>query len=229
MSIFLWDTSPSKIFIWDTEVSKVFVWDTKVRPEWGGGWTPWANTIAYFPFSSNAIDVTGNNTLTNSWTQDWLWRKFTSASDITTPSWTVAYVNYRIKINAYPSYYLNSATCLSNQKGMGYYSNHATDTRVNKKIFVWYDSSFNAWSVTFQPTIWTRHNISYGYDWTKTIYSIDGTTWTLYNGSGYNFGDTFIVSQGNDITISKLILETIARTSQEIADYYNQTKSEYGL
>lgn len=50
MSIFLWDSEPSKIFVWDTEVSAVYVWDTKVRPMlktvyldlmlvgWGWGW-----------------------------------------------------------------------------------------------------------------------------------------------------------------------------------------------
>ena len=32
MSIFLWDSEPSKIFVWDTEVSAVYVWDTKIRP-----------------------------------------------------------------------------------------------------------------------------------------------------------------------------------------------------
>lgn len=204
------------------KIQRIYIGTDLVRPKW----KPWANTIAYFPFSSDAIDVTGNNTLTNSWTQDWLWRKFTSASSITTPSWTVAYVNYRIKINAYPSG--NNATCLSNQKGMGYYPSH-NSAGLKKKIFVWYNSSFSAWTVTFQPTTWTWHNISYGYDWTKTIYSIDGTTWTLYNGSGYNFGNQFDVSQGNNITISKLILETVAWTAENILDYYNQTKWNYGL
>lgn len=199
---------------------------TTYKVGWWGWWQPWANTIAYFPFSSNATDVTWNNTLTNSWTQDWLWRKFTSASSITTPSWTVAYVNYRIKINAYPTW--NSAICLSNQKWMGYYPSHG-EAVLNKKIFVWYNSSFSRGDVTFRPTTWTWHNISYGYDWTKTIYSIDGTTWTLYNGSGYNFGNEFILSQGSNITISNLILETTAWTSQEISDYYDQTKANYWL
>lgn len=209
----------------------VYIRQNELQNAYIGGYveprTPWANTIAYFPFSSNAIDVTGNNTLTNSWTQDWLWRKFTSASSITTPSWIISYVNYRIKINEYPSG--NSAICLSNQKWMGYYPNYSTDARVDKKIFVWYYSDFSAWTVTFRPQTWTWHNISYGYDGTKTIYSIDGIGWTLYNGDGFDFGDEFILSQGNNITISNLILETTARTPLEIATYYNQTKSDYGL
>ena len=184
------------------------------------------NTISYFPFSSDATDQYGNNILTNSGTQDWLGRKFTSASNITTPSWTIGYVNYRIKINVYPS--SNCAICLSNQKGFGYYPYHS-QPEFNKKIFVWYDSSFSYQSAGFAPTVWEWHNISYGYDWTKIIYSIDGVGWTLYNWDGYNFGNTFIVSQGWDVTISKLWLTETARSSAEILNYYNDTKWDYWI
>lgn len=189
-------------------------------------WSPWVNTIAYFPFSSDSLDVTWNNSLTNSWTQDWLWWKFTSSSSITTPSWTVGYVNYWIKIDDYPS--SNCAICLAHSKWMWYYA-YQWDSRINKKIFVWYDSSRTPSAVSFQPTTWTWHNISYWYDGTKMIYSIDGVVWTLYNWDGYDFGDEVIVSQWWNIVLSKLILETDARTAQEISDYYNETKWYYWI
>ena len=190
-------------------------------------WKPNENTVAYFPFSEDALDVTWNNTLTNNWTQDWLWRKFSSASVINTVSWTVGYINYRLKINT--ALTGNKWICVSGQKGTGYYPSH-NESRMTQKIFVWNDSSYWLWwTVTYLPSYWTWHNLSYWYDWTKTIYSIDWVTWTLYNWEGYHFDNAFLVSEGADVTISNLILETVARTAEEIADYYNYTKSNYWI
>jgi hypothetical protein len=204
----------------ETELKNAYIWEYQER------WQPWANTVAYFPFSSDAIDVTGNNTLTNSWTQNWLWWEFSSWSNITTPSGIINYVNFWIQINNYWS--TNNWICLYNKRWIGYYA-YQGYAHLNKKIFIWYDSNFSQEAVDFAPTTWTRHNISYGYDWTKTIYSIDGVSWTLYNWVGYDFGDSFIVAQKWWVVISKLILEDICWTSEQIANYYNQTKSNYWL
>lgn len=69
MSIFLWDSEPSKIFVWDSEVSKVFVWDTQVRPSWPDKdylcftaeaanskfslWKTWSPTVVSLEISTN--------------------------------------------------------------------------------------------------------------------------------------------------------------------------------
>jgi hypothetical protein len=65
MSIFLWDSEPSKIYVWSNEVSAVYVWDTQIYP---AGWKPWANTLAYYPLETDTKDYSWNNrNLTNSW------------------------------------------------------------------------------------------------------------------------------------------------------------------
>lgn len=56
MSLFIWDTQPSKIFVGDTQISKVFVWDTQVRPS---GWQP-LNPICWYKFDWDYADSTWN-------------------------------------------------------------------------------------------------------------------------------------------------------------------------
>lgn len=209
------------------KIQKIYVGDKQVRP---AGWTPWANTIAYYPFSSNAIDATWQTTLSNPWTQDWLGRIFSTKSSLSY-SWTIQYINAWVKVNSYPTSW-QSFFCTINNIGTWYYVYHNSDTNINKRIFVWTDSSFNVWgTVQFQPTVWTWHNISRWYDWTKTICSIDGVTQTLYNGKWYNFWSEFYIVGRNtpNMTISKLIVEKLWWTSQQILDYYNNTKSNYWL
>lgn len=199
---------------------------------WTDKWTPWSKTIAYYPLDSNAIDATWNTTLTNSGTQDGLWRKFTSSTSLNYQNKTIQYVNMRIKVNSYYSSWEPSWVCIINNLWTWWYIWHNTDTKINKKIFVWNNSSFAVWwSVSFQPTVWTWHNVSWGYDGAKTIYSIDGITGTLYNWKWYNFWDTFglVWSHPADVTFSNLIVETQARTAEQVAWYYNQTKSLYWI
>lgn len=195
-------------------------------------WSPWENTIAYYPFESNAIDVTWNTTLTNSWTQDWLWRKFSSACTLNYQNKTIQYVNMRIKVNSYYTSWNPSSVCIINNLWTWWYVWHNTDAGVNKKIFVWSNSSFAIWwSVSFQPTVWTWHNVSWGYDGAKTIYSIDGVMGILYNWKGYDFGSSFVLvwSRTADVTFSNFILETVGRSSENILQHYNNTKSKYWI
>ena len=192
---------------------------------------PTANTIAYYPFSSDGLDVTWNTTISNTWTQDWLWRKFTSSSALTY-TWTIQYVNMWIKINSYYTSGNPSWVCVINNIWTWYYTRHNSDTNLRKKIFVWSDSSFNIWgSVSFAPTAWTWHNISYWHDGAKTIYSIDGVTWTLYNWKWYNFETWFNIvgSRPPDAVFSNLIIENVCWSSQDILNYYNQTKATYWI
>ena len=210
------------------KVKRIMVWDKQVRPY---KWSPWSNTIAYYPFSSNATDATWQTTLSNSWTQDWLGRIFSTTSTLTY-SWTIQYINAWVKVNSYPTSWSPRQFGIINNIWTWYYLYHDTATYINKKIFVWSDSSFNVWgTVQFQPTVWTWHNISRWYDWTKTICSIDGVTQTLYNGKWYNFWSTFNITGSSwvDMTISKLIVEKVWWDSTKITNYYNSTKWDYWL
>ena len=60
MWLFVWDTAPSKIFVGWQQASKVFVGSTQVRPTWPAPRTPWANTLAYYPFTDDYNDHSGN-------------------------------------------------------------------------------------------------------------------------------------------------------------------------
>lgn len=200
---------------------------------WNDTWLPWSNTIAYYPLTSNDIDSTWNTSLTSTGTQDGIGRKFTSATILTYPTATpVQYVNVWMKINSYYTSWEPSSVLIMNNLWTWYYLWHNTDKNINKKIFVWTNSSFSTWwTKAFEPAVWTWHNVSWWYDWTKTICSIDWVVTTLYNGKGYNFwtGIWIVWTHTANITFSNLIFEKQWWTSDQIQLYYNQTKSNYWL
>lgn len=189
-------------------------------------WSPSSNTVAYFPLKNDSLDVMWNWTLSNAGAKDWLGYKFTSSSTVSSPSWTVRYINYWICINAYPTG--NRSICAVDNPAMWYYAYQGA-SNLRKKIYVFTDSSFNSATVDFAPTTWTWHNVSYGYDGEKTIYSIDGVTGTLYNWIGHNFWATFYMSQWANITLSEVIVEDTCWDSSKISKYYDQTKWDYWI
>lgn len=198
--------------------------EKQVRPS---GWTPWTNTIAYYPFENNTLDETWHTTI-GSWslTQDGLWYRPTSSAVISIAGYNAYYVNLWICIK---SYTWNTYIGLGNdQRWCWYYVKHASAS-LNRYIYVFTNTSYNiGWSAYFSPTVNTWHNISYWYDWTKVIYSIDWVTNTLYNWAWYNFSNNLFLDAG-DYIVSRYIVENKARTADEILAYYSKTKWNYWL
>lgn len=245
MSIFLWDSEPNKIYVWSNEVSAVFVWDTQVRPS---GWKPWANTIAYRPLENDTNDATWTfTTSTSTWitytTVWWVtsahgarncevivtpWNIITtSLTGQTISLWyyvatqTTSYRRYLVTFSS--KWYNCSWVCLKDGKiqyseGVSWYWTSSIIANAWTNVIITWDSNARkmyinwtlvyTWSWSSSPR-WNRPN---NYDNVQYIMS----PWANYNESiEWNMKD--------------LIFEKVARTAQEISDYYNQTKSKYGL
>lgn len=186
-------------------------------------WKPWANTLAYYPLTSDLVDKMWNTTLPITWTKQ-----------------SVGYLFNVWDENGYISNTSNAKflSCWENYQG----SSYSVADGVGLAWYVAY--SYKQTNSSFK----NKFNYNNGNSWQNIVaYSMpsgwhlvslwwDGTTYTVYiNGSLIGTkNDTRAVSNcsiGNrsNLILSDYILEDRVRTAQEVADYYNQTKANYWL
>lgn len=251
-----WNWYSSSTFItWNPDWSSVqndnlrweAVWvltEKQIRPVW---WQPWANTIAYYPLTADTNDHSWNNrNLTNSWV--------TFVNNIywaTVPVWyfnwsSRAYRNWVEQLNTWYTISLwgKSTSTVNN-------TSFIFDMRNDNQYWQWMvlitenwyfkarqqksynseeeyarirDNNWNHWVLTWTGSVWTVY-----FNWVQVkqasiANSINTSNSTISLWSRYS-GNT------NNLTgyISEFIVEDKTWTAQEISDYFNQTKSLYGI
>lgn len=225
------------------EIKECYVGQFKVRPK--KRWTPWENTIAYYPLKDNFNDESGNNrNLVNSWavitTQDWLkcwyynWNSYSAFNGFSL--WNTARTINTWVYCTWTSWY--------------WWVVHISDGELtptwslgiqftNWKARVWFsDRASSSASLYTNVSVW----------WHNVITTQSGATTKLYVdgaliGTNSNFPSQsrsptwwavwskYYSSYTEKITwyISEVILENKERTAQEVVDYYNLTKTSYGI
>ena len=240
MAIKIWTTDIQKCFIWTTPVKSIWSWDTQVRPSW---WQPWVNTIAYYPLTSTTTtsDESGNwHTLYNNSVQfgtynwvdcancNWsayLYRSeslFTWNQDFTVNFWFRRTGSYSSNWNIMTVGKRNNPNCWIS------WIKPQTWTLYNG----WWSNDRDTWYLVPQDA---RLNIVYSYS--NNNISIYVNWVSYYNGwvsYGIKTGYTAIwcwVNYENPViwNFSNVIFENVWWIAQEVADYYNQTKANYGL
>ena len=195
------------------------------------GWQPWANTIAYFPFTDDDLDKVWTSVIQTSWTKQAIGYNYDRDNrNMITNVTSARFVNYWVKFGSVksPSWWLYQNQAVD----IGYwdlvYNYHHTSNEYNQTIS--YQSWADSWwhSNTIPTTSWVWYNFAYGYDGTKIVgylnwVQVADITTTLYNTTNWSIWVLI------DETLSNLIYETTPRTAEEIQNYYNQTKSLYGI
>ena len=211
--------------------------------EW---WQPWVNTIAYYPLdSTNTVnDMSGNShTLTNNWATFWTYQWVDCWAFLND---TNAYAS----INTLPlgdsdrtlSAWVYIVDVYSSQWDFFWYGTESNwkDSSLNQiqSGFNWIgfrrrindavDTSWIIFTWAWHHMVWVKNSsgMYFYYDWNLLASSI-GTTmsteaYTLYLGK-------WVVWTDVSVYLSNAIVEDKAWTAQEISDYYNQTKSLYGI
>lgn len=230
-------------YVGTTPVKEIYVWTTKVRPS---GWQPWANTVAYRPLKSDAQDYswnwnhlsqTGTITYTTldgvacaKWNGDASYLQSTSASLPSSGNSRTVAIWYAEPASTWTHYIVcwGEATTwktfwlqTSSQK-FRFTSNSNAGTSTTLTLNKWY-----SFIVTYSSTNKTRMYVNWVADGTQStslttravsssypIRLFNRNTNTNYPSSGY---------------LSEVIIENVEWTAQEIADYYNLTKSNYWL
>ena len=245
MSIYVWTSKIKNIYVWTTPVKAVYVWTQQVRPSW---WTPWTNTLAYYPLTSTTTtqDKSWNNrNLTNSW---------------------VTFGTYKWVDCAYSSMSskLYNSSFITNQQNITalvwiYYvwNGYSWNGNYNQTVWRWWQSSSenfwpyidnlnSPWRLVCSPggfwgitltsdSVWKHCAITYDYtnkigkmyiDWTFIWQNTNATPpyWTYFWLWGGRWSTSCFYWW-----LSEAIIENKIWTAQEILDYYNQTKSKYWL
>lgn len=241
---------PNIIYVTESEYSVLLPWAATdwnhyvIYHEWG--WEPWANTIAYYPLEIDTNDYSGNNrNLTNSWVlfvnniwwatiPIWYW-----------DGWDRAYRTWDYQLSAWYTLSLR-------QKALSSSTQFIFDMRNNNQYWQWFylmvengnfsvrqqisssseeefnrgwDSNRNHWVLTWTGSVWTVY-----FNWTQVkqasiANSINTTNWTVLSlWTRYSWATSPFTWY-----ISKMIIENVAWTADEIADYYNQTKANYWI
>ena len=190
-------------------------------------WKPWANTIAYFPFENDTADHSGNGvTLTTTSTpiQQSIGYKFTWQTSISSNQ--VKTVSVWIKMITW-----GDTTWIATQDChyICYYYTHDSGlwqnfVILNQHITANATTNANTW-YNIITVVDTANNKTYGY--------INGVKYMDYSGVWNNLGSwIWLMGSANnngEWILSDCIIESVARTDQEVLDYYNNTKWTYGL
>ena len=200
----------------------------------GEVWTPWSNTIAYFPLETDQLDHKGSLTLPVTWTKQTIWYLFnTNQSWVQVHSSATKFINFWINIQS-----INAANCLCWSLLWWYvfhYRNHG-NTLTNKFwIFTWSWGSGAVTSnqVSMTTSVW--YNVCVWYDSNGSVWYLNWVNVFTTSSTPYAWGDeawafgTWNWNKQWSAIISEMILEDRVRTSQEILNYYNWTKSKYWL
>lgn len=213
---------------------------------WWWGWKPWANTIAYYPLETN-----GNEASWKSWldiTATWI----TFSNNVAVLNW-----NQRATVNSIAWYkticFWFKKT--NNYNGMvisrwdtSWYIQLRTNGfsawwswwwNFNNDYTAWWSTPSNVWRLCVITQ--TAASNSWASSWSMKFYLSDfwwvswarqyDTTNHYLNWSVTSIGWSWNTSSPYALIweMSKLIFESTERTAEEISNYYNLTKSNYGL
>lgn len=207
---------------------------------------PWANTIAYYPLDWSLNDSSGNG---NNWTVNWTITydtvgtmqvaNFWGSWYVTIPGlWTLTWsltVNLWMKSTQASAHEIVLVALLPNtdNKNLSFAVDYGKAT-----MFRWNGSTSQSCQSNTIVNDWVWHNIVTTINGnTQTVYVDWISKWTLscnydiVSGIYSWFWVNIKWSTGTKYNwlLSNIIVENMPRTAQEITDYYNLTKSNYGL
>lgn len=213
-------------------------------------WLPTSTTVAYYPLTtiSTVNDQSGNNrNLTNNWATFWTYgwadcmRLNSSSSYLQWNIWDISQYSHTISIWAYKTWW-----------GGGYPltqrwlwdSNHKWWVELIQRSsnYIRYAFWFDDLDSPNNYSTWAWHNVVLQYnkssnsqimyiDWTKVGERSCTYTHTIYSTTNFVIGKDVPLSSSEywNGYLSNYIVESKLRTAQEIANYYNSTKSNYWL
>ena len=225
--------------------------EKQVRPSYTPWpWTPWANTIAYFPLDTDLLDHSWNSFSMTTYGNVSIWTAWWVSAAYFWNIWELGWsANITGSVTALGYAYKTSEPNNDNasmfgfgNSGMDYpnpqvfYSKTRPSQISNKPWVIVTDAgrpsltavsmNNNEW-VHFAMTLdWDTKKVKLYTNWVLSI-QYTSTMNTLPNFLGMSRYDKLDRSWIG--YLSNVIFEDKARTAQEVADYYNQTKANYWL
>lgn len=222
------------------KIQKIYVGDHyQVYPKW----TPWANTIAYYPLEKDWNDYSWN---WHNGTASWITYSSISWVNCASFAWSISSyiaIPWLWTLSTLTtSIWFNTTTTKSGSQL--FWASPSSDNANLQEYVDWSAIRISRWngsnsdpvsySVACNNGVWHNLIVTNGSDWLKMYY--DGTlVWSSNNVRTIKSDNwrTYLWwwNQLSTYTylwyMSSLILENKIWTAQEIADYYNQTKATY--
>lgn len=232
------------------KLTAIFLWQNKVRPSW---WQPWTNTIAYYKLESDLNDYSGNEhnlTPASNVTFSTLasgkgvcfFDNSASVSSFPAFTWDITFSFYVRNSSNYTGY--NNIWYIVKANSTTSWWDEANSTAV---LFSW-ESQSNGfrWQPTWQqdgfPFLFNDTNWHYVVCTYKrntqaaNVYLDGNTTPTItstYSAYPNSNSTPFYLCQKwwtqRYTYLSDVIIEDKVWTTQEIANYFNQTKTDYWI
>lgn len=230
------------------ETSKLILnWtEYEFAAEWGWGWQPWADTICYYQFDNNLNDSSWNGrNLSMSTGSFTYWTESGWAKYVYMPIWAWSdywseTINYS---NTTVSFWRKWTSSSPTSWASAFLDIWASWSGLYLRGIRNIDISWWNWGSTYNYSIWTNRHyyvITHDDQWNIKIY-LDGNTTPVHTDTtnivgNYNIrfrlnqiGDTSSSQYSNDGYLSELIWESKIWTADEVAAFFNSTKSLYWI
>ena len=208
-------------------------------------WSPWSNTIAYYPLESDGNDNANNYNLSNLWT--------TTFGTIWGIKWAIFSANTT-------SWLYNNSVSIPQWNNSWTVNMYIYPTSYNSSeddVFFMWTGNYNQWFLIYDlnpisiSTWWSAINSTTNVSlntWSNIVITQSSKTYTIYvnwvsvkswtmssanlTGTNLNLGYAYWNDASNKRFVwwmSEFILENKTWTATEISNYYNRTKSKYWI
>jgi hypothetical protein len=189
---------------------------------------PWENTVMYFPFIEDQIDKIWSATINVTWTKDSvIWYTFDKQWEllVNNPPTTCRFVSVWVRYNQSHWTYVQSPSTYIGQV-LYNFSHWASWWSKKFQIQTW----INSYSLSTEQntTTWVWYHLAMWYDWSKVVAYLNWSKVWEATVSAYTSGTMRIWADINE-TVSEYIWESVCWTAEQVAWYYNLTKSNYWL
>lgn len=224
------------------KIKRILVWqnwvEKQIRPSWYN-WQPTANTLFYYPFEDNTTDAKWNTSLSwGTYTKQniWYlcaWNSWSTTNAITASdsikSWLLTMLSWVNVQNKGSSSWSNWAQVMFMPNGNSSYCYYLysiwsnlffSRTSNTSDMYTWATLPTNSWHLLV---------LKVSSSWAS--WYIDGTEYPIFSWYGYWawYENIHLWRSWTQVIHSHVIWENRTRTTQEIQNYYNQTKSYFWL
>ena len=223
------------IEIWDWGLGYIYLWDILIAWWWWENppFTPWANTVAYYPFTSDILDHSSNSNNFSWWTYTFSNNKITITSSLTWPVLVPVNTSWDRTIHMWTTWWNTSARCLFRFSAASNWDTlwHLKWTDEENWNRPWASYWRSSWyrNRPSSVSVWSFFLMTWVKDWTSMKLYLNWelvSTTTLWSNIWNN---ATVKSILENWTYWEIIVEDKVWTVDEIQTYYNKSKSNYWL
>lgn len=201
-------------------------------------WKPWANTIAYYPLTTDVNDYSWNgNNMTNNWIVFWTYNgvkcAYLNNSSYATKSWSLFTWNPTFTV----SIWFNNIARNDGETPRAFGSSEGTNSFIlwisnTRILYTWWWSNDRNTGYTITANTW--YNVVFAYSWWSGTVYVNWASVYSWTRSPTIWNTSTLIWDNHTLTakwywyLSDAIFENKKWSADEVSKYYESTKSIYG-